>query len=385
MRSMRNFHSLQIGQRLTGVIAFACLLAGLSACQEQTDSATSEPPVRSLKTIEIRDVEQTTIRRFPSVLQPGSITTLSFEISGRLKEITLDVGQQVKKGDVIAEIDERALELAVETAQASLTEATAQAKNDATNAERQEALRKKDIVTQSTLDQALTKAESSAARVVQAQRALEDTQDNLGKAKLVSPIDGTINSVEIQSFANVTAGTPVATVYAVEAFETSFSVSYEVVNRLAVGKQVQVRLADNPQIVLSGTVSELGARADTVSSFPVVVRLSETHPSLKAGMAVEISIEFNVPRGQGFALPISVLPFEGQIERPSSPNQPGKTHVYVYDPATSTVAKRQVTVGGVRENALVVIDGLEVGDLVASAGVSFLRDGQKVKLFEQED
>jgi multidrug efflux pump subunit AcrA (membrane-fusion protein) len=59
--------------------------------------------------------------------------------------------------------------------------------------------------------------------------------------------------------------------------------------------------------------------------------------------------------------------------------------VFVYDQATSTVRRRKVEIGGVRDNLLVVTDGLSAGDLVASAGVSYLADGQKVKLLPLQE
>lgn len=367
----------------TVVLITAAML--LAACQDEQDLQSAEPPVRALKTITIEQVEETTVRRFPSVIQPGSISTLSFEVSGRLKEVDLNVGQRIEGGDLLAEIDTRSLELQVQTAQASLNEARSLAKNAADNLKRQEELLEKKIISQSVADSARTDAETSAARVVQAERSLETAQENLDKATLSAPFDGIINSVEVQSFTNVTAGAPIATVYAVDAFESNFSVSFDVVNRLAVGKQVQVRLADNPDIVLKGHISELGARADTVSSFPVVVKLDESEPSIKAGMAVEISMEFSVPLGQGFTLPLSVLPFDGKLDPPKNPSDPGKTQVFVFNPEDSTVSRRDVVVAGVRENAIIIVEGLKLGEQVAAAGVSFLREGQKVKLLSETE
>lgn len=361
-------------------LLFLVITFSLASCSDETEQQQAEQPVRGLKTILIKEVEQTTVRRYPSVLQPGSISTVSFEVAGRLKEINLDVGQRVNKDELLAEIDTRSLELQVESSQASLEEAQSLANNAAEDAKRKADLLKKGVTTKAIADESRTNAETSAARVVQAQRSLETAKENLTKARLLAPFDGIINSVEVQSFTNITGGAAIATVYAAEAFETNFSVSFDIVNRLAVGKRVKVKLADNPDIVLNGHVSELGARADTVSSFPVVVKLDETDPSIKAGMAVEISMEFTIPSGQGFTLPLSVLPFDGQIDPPKSTSEPGNSQVFVYNPNTSTVSRRDVKIGGVRENAIIIVDGLELGDHVASAGVSFLREGQKVKL-----
>ena len=74
------------------------------------------------------------------------------------------------------------------------------------------------------------------------------------------------------------------------------------------------------------------------------------------------------------------LPLYGNIEPDTNAQEPGQTTVFIYDPDTETVVSRDVTIAGVRENRLIVVDGLKAGDRVASAGVSFLREGQKVKL-----
>jgi multidrug efflux pump subunit AcrA (membrane-fusion protein) len=172
----------------------------------------------------------------------------------------------------------------------------------------------------------------------------------------------------------------ITTLYSTGKFEAAFSVSYDVINLLTVGKKASVRLADNPAIILKAHVSELGARADTVSSFPVVVTLDETAPGLRAGMAIEVSFSFPVSTGKGFALPLTVLALEGRIHTPEKYTDPGKATVYIFDPATSTVKRREVLIGGIRENSLIIVSGLKKGERVAVAGVSFLHDGQKVKL-----
>ncbi|MEM7267855.1 MAG: efflux RND transporter periplasmic adaptor subunit [Pseudomonadota bacterium] len=361
-------------------LVLAALSVGLlSACEEEAAEA-PEPLIRGLKTHLVQDVEQTTTRRYPSLLQPAEISTLSFEVGGRLEEIALSVGQRVEAGQVLASLDPAALQLQVEASEAGLAQLEAEAKNAKEQAERSAELLERGVVTKADADKDATDALTAAAAVVQAKRNLDQAVDNLDNATLSAPFTGILNSVEVDSFTTVSAGAPVATLYATDAFEVSFSVSFEVVNRLAVGKPVKIRLADTPDITLTGHVSELGARADTVSSFPVVARLDETHPSIKAGMAVELSMEFTVPSGSGFPLPLTVLPMTGQVDEEAGPEDPSDVEIFVFDPETSTVKSRMITIGGVRENALIAIQGVEVGDRVASAGASFLRDGMKVKL-----
>ncbi len=369
--------------RLLIVLGLAALV--LSGCGDN-DSRTGEiePVVRGLKACLVDDSEQTTVRRYPSVLQPASTTSLSFEISGRLKQVTLDVGQQVAAGDVIAEIDPTSLQIQVDNATAAVRQAEVALRNAEEDFKRKSQLLEDGVTTQAQVDQSETSLEGARANDIQARKQLENAEEDLSKTTLRAPFDGIISKVDVDSFTNVTAGSPVATIYADKDFETSFTVSFDVVSRIAVGKQATVRLADDPSIVLPGHVSELGSRADTVSAFPVVVKVDGTNPVLKAGMAVEIAMEFAVPKGVGYTVPLTVLPMEGRLDVPENPNAPGNLDIFVYDDATGTVKKRTVSVGGLRENQLIVIDGLEPGEHVACAGVAFLRDGMKVKLLPDD-
>ena len=97
-------------------------------------------------------------------------------------------------------------------------------------------------------------------------------------------------------------------------------------------------------------------------------------------MAVEVAIEFDLPKERGYPAPLSVVIGDGKSGQPASGGQVSTVGVFVYDPATSTVRRRDVTVGGIRENEIILIDGVQPGDRLASAGVSFLREGQEVKL-----
>lgn len=363
------------------LLLIVLLSLSLTACKEDTpDTADADAPVRGLKTVLIEDVERATVRRFPSVLQPASVSALSFEVAGKLKEITLNVGQRVMKGDVIAELDSTVLELNVENARAGLNSSLANAKNAADSFDRQTKLLAKGAVTRVAVDNARTQAETTAAQLVQAEKTLAKAEEDLTKTVLRAPYDGIVNSLEVESFATIGVASLIATVYATEAFEVSFSVNYDVVNMLAVGKRAHIRLADNPDVVLDAVVSELGSRADTVSSFPVVVRLTQTDALIKAGMAVEVALEFAVENDQGYRLPLSAAIKKGQLKEQDRVDDPSLMGVYVYDPDTSMVQVRMVKVAGVRENSLLIVEGLKAGERVASAGVSFLRDGQKVKL-----
>jgi multidrug efflux pump subunit AcrA (membrane-fusion protein) len=160
----------------------------------------------------------------------------------------------------------------------------------------------------------------------------------------------------------------------------SFTVPSVIFQNLKVGQPAKIEVADRPNLTLTGVIKELGSKAEQVSAFPVVVRLKNDVPDLNAGMSVEISLELPLVSGSaGYLVPLSVLAPEG------GKDLHGSATVFLYDGGTSTVHKHQVTIEGIRDNKLVITEGLSAGDLVASAGVSFLSEGQKVKLLPVQE
>src|ERR1700726_3640884 len=342
------------------VLVSAMLLFGLQGCGDKKQEAT-EQPVRGLRAYKVAAKAESRLRRFPSVLQPADVSSLSFEIGGQLKAVTLTVGQKVEVGDVLAEIDPRSLQTQVEQASAGVQQAQAQLDNAQADFQRKEELLKRGVATQAVFDQSKATLLSSRAQSDQAQRQLELANHNLDRSKLLAPFSGTIARVEIKSFAQVAAGQPIVTLYSDDRFETSFLVPAVTFQSLKIGQQVDITVADLPNLSLKGAINELGSKAEQVSAFPVVVRLDNNAAGLNAGMSVEVAIEEPlIGGGNGFLLPLSALVPEGgkELQRVAT--------IFVYDNANSTVKKREIMVGGIRGNDLVVTGGLEAGDLVAS-------------------
>lgn len=358
----------------------------LDACS--SDGAQTEdvsPPIRGLITHVVGEEESVMVRRYPGVLEPGEVNSLSFEVGGRLGALDLVVGQRVTAGDALAELDDTSFRVSIDNRQASVEEAEFNFEQAQENYERAEALLERGAITRVRRDEDQTTFQTAQARLTQARQDLKSAQEDLADTRLAAPFDGIVNAVEAESFATVGAGEVILSVYSEDNYEVSFSVNFDVVAQLVVGKRAVVRLADNPSVALDAVVSELGERAETVSSFPVVVQLQEAHPLIKPGMAVEVAFEFDVPGESGFLVPISAAIPEGEIPDTAGTPRPTPLLVYVFDPESSTVARREVIFAGLRENQFVVIDGLDPGERVAVAGVSFLRDGMEVKLVDRAE
>ena len=359
---------------LFGFLTCLSLLFFLSNCSQKQDSS-SEQVVRGLRAYKVAASAESRVRRFPSVLQPAEVSRLSFEIAGQLQAITLEAGQKVKLGDVLAEIDRRSLQTQVEQAGAGVKQAQAQLDNANGDFQRKQELLKKGFATQAAFDQSNATLLTAKAQLEKAQHQLDLANQNLDRSKLLAPFSGTIAGVEVKSFAQVAAGQPIVTLYSDDRFEISFLVPSATFQSLKLGQPVDVKVADRPDLSPKGEIKELGSKAEQVSAFPVVVRLDNNAAGLNAGMSVEVSLEEPlIGGGKGFLVPLTVLAPEGEKDLQ------GSATVFLYDKASSTVEKHKITIGGIRDNQLVVTDGLNVGDLVASAGVSYLVDGQKVKL-----
>jgi len=374
----RNF-AMRTAWRLSEVLVCAILLVGLQNCSQKSDQ-TADQVVRGLRAYKVSAKAESRIRRFPSVLQPADVSLLSFEIPGQLKAVTLEAGQKVPLGDVLAEIDPRSLQSQVDQSRAAVLQAEAQSANAEADFQRKDELLKKGVTTQAIYDQSKTNLITAKAQLDQANRQLDLAQYDLDRTKLLAPFSGTIAGVEVKSFAQVTAGQPIVTLYSDDRFEISFLVPSATFQSLKLGQAVQVTVSDMPGVSLEGQIKELGTKAEQVSAFPVVVRLDNSVPGLNAGMSVEAAIEEPLIGGEsGFLVPLTVLAPEG------GKDLQGAATVFLYDNATSTVKKRKITIGGTRDNSLVATDGLSAGDIIASAGVSYLVDGQKVKLLPLQE
>lgn len=358
----------------------AMVVFGLQACGEKKQDSTEQQPVRGLRAYKVSAKAENRVRRFPTVLQPADVSSLSFEIAGQLKVVTLTVGQKVQLGDVLAEIDPRSLQTQVEQASAGVQQAQAQLDNAEADFQRKEELLKKAVTTQAIFDQSKATLLSTRAQLDQAKRQLDLASHNLDRSKLVAPFSGTIARVDVKSFAQVAAGQPILTLYSDDRFEMSFLAPAPTFQGLKVGQPVRVKVADMPDLSLEGEIKELGSKAEQVSAFPVVVRLENNIGGLNAGMSVEVTVEEALVEGpSGFLLPLSALAPEGGKELR------GPATVFLYDDVNSTVKRHDITIGGVRDNRLIVTRGLGEGDIVASAGVSYLVDGQRVKLLPVQE
>lgn len=296
---------------------------------------------------------------------------LSFKVSGTVTSVPAQIGQQLKKGDLIAQLDAANFVLQVEQMQANLVEAQAGERNANSNYERSKGLYANDNASLNELDAARANAESAKAQVRAAAKALEIARLNESYTRLYASASCSIASIDIEISENVAAGQQIAIISCGNEFEITLNVPESIISGIDQHTPVSISFSAIPHVRFTGAVTEVST-AGSSTAFPVVVKVYEKHPSLRSGLAAEVTFQFNAPSlGSTYLLPVAAVI-----------NDPGGTFVFIAEPAAEAgeaiVRRHAVTLGELTQSGVEVLAGLVPGDLVVTAGVSVIRDGQRV-------
>ena len=209
---------------------------------------------------------------------------------------------------------------------------------------------------------------------LRAGKALEIARLNVSYTRLTADADCSIASLDVEVNENVSSGQQVAAVSCGEEFEVKLDVPESLIASVTELMSVTVRFGSIPDQVFSGQVSEVSIASSSGSAaFPVVIKVMENHSSLRSGLAAEVTFRF---RSEGDLVEGAVLPVTAIIH-----DQNG-TFVFIADVVGDSdeaiVQRREVTLGELSQSGIEVIGGLETGDRVITAGVSVIREGQRV-------
>ncbi len=358
-----------INRRLIGLLV---LLLVLGACGKE--EVETEQRIRSVKTLVISDMASAQVRKFPGTIEAVDSSRISFEVDGIIAAINVDVGTQFKKGEVLAVLDKKPFELDVESAKATLSRASAQLAEKKSAFEREQRIQAEDAgaTTQRAVDQARAAYESQIQNVSYNRSQLDLAERNLTNTELRAPFDGTVAARFVESSEVAARGQHILEVFGEGAMRLSVSVPEQIIDKVQLGVEGTVSLANRPNEPYVAVVSEVGSAASSANAFPVKALIVNADERVRPGMTAELELNF-VAEGQptGYLIPLqALLPgIEGDDRS-----------VFLYDPATSTIRKTAVSTSGIQGNRVIVTQGVSPGDVLVVAGVPFLADGQEVKL-----
>ncbi|MHC4946442.1 MAG: efflux RND transporter periplasmic adaptor subunit [Planctomycetota bacterium] len=350
-----------------------CFLIAVSACDEKQPEPVER--VRAIKTITVSERGSGQVRRFPGIVQATDTSTLSFEVSGNTRAVSVKAGDRIKEGQVLATLDPTPFELNVKAAEAEVGRAKAVFAEKNTEYKRQKTLYEKNWVAKAALDQAVAARDSAQNEVSFAVSKLNLARRDLEKTELRVPFDAVIAAKFVEPFEEVSRGEKIFEIYSEGAMEVELQVPETSITSIYIGLPAEVAFPSEGMQTLPGRVSEVGSVASEANAFPVDIALIDPPSTVLPGMSAEVLLLLGEAEASAsYLVPVSaIVPGDG----------PGQGFIFVYDAATSTVQKTHVAGRGVRDNSVVITAGISPGDIIAVAGVSFLRNGQKVKLLSK--
>ena len=335
-----------------------------------------QEPVRAVRTMTVASSSTAGTYEYAAEVRARTESRLGFRVGGKIVRRAVNLGDFVKPGQLLAQLDPQDLKLGQDAARAALV--AAQANFDQTEADytRFKELRDQGFISSAELERRDTALKAARAQLDQA-RAQSSVQGNQAAyTALVADVAGAVTGVEAEPGMVVAAGAPVIRLAVDGPRDVVFSVPEDKVSALKAlaskpGK-LKVRAWGADAEPLPITLREIAASADPVTRTFLVKADLGSEPAARAmrlGQTATVIAESEKVQGVT-KLPLSAL----REDR-------GRSSVWVVDPATMTVKSQPVQVAGAEGNEAIVTAGLAPGAVVVTAGVHVLNPGQKVKFF----
>lgn len=343
-------------------LAIAALISAtllLTACGSNVaDEAPTATPVRTAAV--------GTGPASPAILASGLVASrdemrLSFKTGGIVRRIPVLEGQEVKRGQLLAEIELGEIGATVEQAR----QAADKAQRDLA---RGESLYADQVISLEQLQDLRTQARVAGAQLAAA-------QFNLGYSVITAPRDGVVLRRFVEERELVPAGQPVVALGArAGGYVVKAALADREIVQVAIGDTVEVRLDAFPGRTLPGTVAEVSRAADERSGlFPIEVRIDTTPQPLASGLVAKLAIQPTRSRTETLVYAPLAAIVEGDGDRAS---------VFVVDAGK---AKRQpVRIAFITNGAAALAEGLAPGEQVVTDGALYLEDGEAVRVLAPE-
>lgn len=360
-----------------------CLVLFVSLTLFACSPSTPAPePVRSVRTWVVAKEEAHSSFEYAAEIRARTETRLSFRVGGKVVRRAVDLGDSVKAGQVLAQLDPQDFRLGQDAARAAREAAQVNLTQAQADLVRYQELRDQGFISSAELERRVSTLRAAQAQFDQAQAQTGVQGNQAAYTTLSSDVAGVITGVEVEPGTVVSAGTPVLRLAHQGPRDAVFSVPEDKVGLIkALEAQAakdpqasptfQVRLWGDEAIVLPARIREVSAAADPATrTFQVKVDLGPDSSALRQGQTATVLMRLPVQAG------ITKLPITALKE------QQGQTAVWVVQEPAMTLKLQTVTVGGADGNEAIILSGVLPGQRVVTAGVHVLSEGQKVKLYD---
>ena len=374
-----------------GIAVIAGICYGLTTFRETQAPAPEPEIVRPVRAITLSGGGETFRRRYFGTVQGGRRADLSFRVSGTLRRIYVDKGASVNRGTLLATLDPRDFNTRISQAQSALSQAQAQYENAQADFKRYENLYKQRVIARAQYDTYKTQVDVTKSAVSSAQANLKAARDSLKDTELRAPFDGIIADRMAENFQDITAKQTIFSLQDLNSLEIVFNIpdndvltaplpnvrNIDDLRRNSHLFTVNARFEAIPGQVFPLNLKEIATQASAANTYPVTATMPQQKGiRILPGMAVTVEVVFpdgEVPgrKAGGYIVPSTAILNEG-----------GSNYVWRF--AVGSVSRVPVNVGQIHNDGTVEIEGATLGggDVIVTAGVYFLHEGQRVRLME---
>ncbi len=359
------------------------LIAGISGCNEKkaTDAGLAPRPVMAMA---VKYEPKNTVRSFVGVVRPRVESDLGFRVSGKVEKRAVQVGDRVKAGQELAELDASDLYLQRQQADAELDSALSSQRQANAAYNRGVILRKQGWTTAADLDRLKAVSDEANGRMLRAKQAVSLANNTLGYAILLADSDGVVTSTMIEAGQIVAAGAPAIRVAQSGAREVVVAIPEAMVETVA-KSSASISLWNRGERRFGAKLRELSPSADSSTrTYQAKFTLIDEQPKKVETIKTEIDkTEISKAEiGMTATLTLSDADTEKFARLPlSSLFNDGKgTSLWVIDTKTGALSLKPVVVAGYDAQNALIKSGVDDGEMVVTLGVQKLDAGQKVRI-----
>jgi multidrug efflux system membrane fusion protein len=310
-------------------------------------------------------------------VDPYNTVNIKSRIDGPIVAVNFREGQNVTKGELLAEIDPRTFQAAVDSAKGQLARDEAQLKDAQVNLVRFQKLWEAGVIAKQQLDTQGSQVGQFSGAIEGDKANIEAAELNLSFTKITSPIAGRIGlrQVDIGNIVHPSDATPLAVITQMQPIAVLFSIPADnlqpVLKKLHAGAKLPVQAYDraDTNLIATGTLETVDNQIDPNTG---TSRLKAVFPNTDNALFPQqfVNCRLLLETRHGVIL----------IPAPAVQRGPQGAYVYVVDPAAQTASMRTITLGVTEGNDVEVTQGLNAGDMVVTDGQDKLQDGSKVEL-----
>ena len=365
----------KIAEYLLFFIIGVTLLGGCE--KEQLEKPEVVRPVRAIQVGDAAALHETYL---PGRARAAQEVDLSFRVAGPLIERPVFVGDKVKQGDLVARIDPRDFQVEVRNREGQLDEAKAAYRRARGEYERELNIFRQDpgATSKTAVDRKREERDRAQAAIKSLEAGVAAAQDRLSYTYLESPFDGSIVTTYVENFQSVRAKQSIVRILNTQRIKFDIDIPEKWISYVPHATNIRVQFDVFPDKEVAAELFEIGTEASqTTRTYPVTVIMDQPEGfEILPGMAGRVIADAEAP----------VAELYGDIVIPAnavfSSERGEKSFIWVIEEATGTVSRREVVSTLLGDTGVVIKEGVKPGEWIATAGVHFLKEGQKVRIIE---